>query len=334
MAAVLAVACVTPACQQGQASLEPAAAVAAGPAPAAMLSDRSTDDLTAAADRALRDGRLYVPAGDNALEYWLEARVRDPGDAAVSSAIIELQPYLLIGCEQAIARHDFAEARRLHALLAASDPDAPALERLAGAIAVAEAGAGREEAARMAAEEAERQRRDTDARTAAQARAVAGQIAAAQATATAQAADLETADVEPEAALLQVPGPSPVRPVATAPASMAAPPDPLPTPRSRPAASESTVAAASAGPEPALPRAVHQPPPRYPSLALNRGLEGAVNVAFVIQPDGSVAETRVVGADPPGVFDRSALAAVGSYRFEASGRRVPSQVPLRFALDQ
>ena len=333
MAVVLAAACVTPACQQGEAPPEPAAAVAAGPAPAAMLSDRSTDDLAAAADRALRDGRLYVPAGDNALEYWLEARVRDPGDAAVSSAIIELQPYLLIGCEQAIARHDFAEARRLHALLAASDPDAPALERLAGAIAVAEADAGREEAARMAAEEAERQRRDTDARTAAQARAVAGQIAAAQAAATAQAADLAAADVEPEAAPLQVPGPSPVRPVATAPESMAAPPDPLSTPRSRPAASASTVAA-SAGPEPALPRAVHQPPPRYPSLALNRGLEGAVHVAFVIQPDGSVAETRVVEADPPGVFDRSALAAVGSYRFEASGRRMPSQVTLRFALDQ
>ena len=322
---------------------------ASGDIAAAVPAGRAIDDLAAAADRALREGRLYVPAGDNALEYWLEARARDPGSAVAASAVVELQPYLLIGCEQAIARHDFDEAHRLLGLLAASDPVAPALERLGDAIAAAEAAveSGREEAVRLAAVEAARQREDADARAAEQARAATARIAVAQAEAVRAAAGAPASAPAPVQTPAQTSAQTsaslpqedaPPRPVAAVPsaaepiASTAAA-DPPPQ-AAAPSPSRPVARAAEPPAAPAPPRALRQPPPRYPPLALARGLEGSVDVAFVIQPDGSVAGERVVDATPPGVFDRSALAAVAGYRFEASGRHVPSQVTLRFALNQ
>ncbi|MBB6600268.1 energy transducer TonB [Luteimonas sp. MC1825] len=83
-----------------------------------------------------------------------------------------------------------------------------------------------------------------------------------------------------------------------------------------------------------VPRLLHQPAPRYPAAALNRRVEGAVQVGFTIRPDGSVTAARVVSATPPGVFDRSALAAVGEYRFAPGGSSVASAITVRFSLDQ
>ena len=65
-------------------------------------------------------------------------RDKAPGDVAVSSALTDLQPYTLIATEQGIARDDFAEAKRLYALLEKTDPKAPALPRLKTSIADAE----------------------------------------------------------------------------------------------------------------------------------------------------------------------------------------------------
>lgn len=218
MAVALAAALVTSACQQapqGGAAAE-AAAVAVAPAapspvaPAVDLSRRTIADLEEAADRALREGRIYTPAGDSAAEYWLEARARDHDRIAVVNAVAGLQPYLLIGCEEAIARRDFAEARRLHGLIAAAD-----------------------------------------LRTRARAPAPAA----------------------PAGAALSAAGPR--------------------SPHGGCGGSR-----------------LHHPP-RWP------GGEHA----------------RAQG-QPPGVFDRSALAAVGDYRFEPTGRNVPSTVTVRFTLDR
>ena len=279
------------------------------------LSGRSTGELQDAADRALREGRLYSPAGDSAIEYWLEARKRDPGSGAVASAIAGLQPYLLIGCEEAIARHDVVEARRLHGLIAAADADAPALPRLAAAIAQAAAEAGRaEEAARLAVLEAERQRAAADALASAPAAAPSAAPAPVTAPPVEPARDTPPQEAEAVAAFA-------ARDVAMAAAAPAvverAPPPPPPSP--------------SPSPEVA-PRLLHQPPPRYPPLALSRRLEGSVQVAFTIRADGRVEGARVVSATPPGVFERAALAAVAGYRFEPAGRSVASSVTLRFSL--
>ncbi|MEG3789490.1 energy transducer TonB, partial [Lysobacter sp. CCNWLW3] len=82
----------------------------------------------------------------------------------------------------------------------------------------------------------------------------------------------------------------------------------------------------------ALPRLLSDSAPRYPLSALNRRIEGSVQIAFVIQPDGSVSAVRLLSSTPPGVFDEAALAAVSRWRFEASGQRVPTSRTLSFRL--
>lgn len=348
MAVALATVLAAAACQQDAPTGVDAGAVPADragdvtPATGSATADASPArgtgaDLNEAANRALGEGRLYAPAGDSAIEYWLAARDRDPDNPAITSAIVEMQPYLLIGCEQAIARHDFDEARRLHGLMGASDPAAPALQRLTLAIETAEAESGRAEAVRIAAEEAQRQRAEADARAAEMARAAATRVAAAQAVAEASppVAPSAQGQAEPAPPPLQEPTPTQAvtaradEPAAASPTAQSAPPPAAAQAPPRSAAARPPSAAASAP----APRLLHQPPPRYPSLAMSRRMEGSVQVAFTIRPDGSVDGARVVGADPPGVFDRSALGAVSSYRFEPAGRTVASMVTVRFTLN-
>ena len=73
---------------------------------------------------------MYAPAGNNAMEYYLALRDKQPNDAAVSSALTDLMPYAVIATEQSIARDDFAEAQRLIGLMEKTDKAAPALPRL------------------------------------------------------------------------------------------------------------------------------------------------------------------------------------------------------------
>jgi protein TonB len=60
---------------------------------------------------------------------------------------MDLQPYAVIAAEQAIGRKDYIEAERLRALIAAADPQAPSLARIADAIAKGKAAARRRAAA-------------------------------------------------------------------------------------------------------------------------------------------------------------------------------------------
>ena len=57
--------------------------------------------------------------------------------------------------------------------------------------------------------------------------------------------------------------------------------------------------------------------PSYPMRARRRGLEGYVEVSFIIQPDGRVDtdSLRVIDADPANVFDRAVEEAVSRWRF-------------------
>lgn len=56
--------------------------------------------------------------------------------------------------------------------------------------------------------------------------------------------------------------------------------------------------------------------PNYPRAALAREIEGYVVVRFTIDELGRVVEPVVVDADPAGVFERSALAAIAKYRYK------------------
>lgn len=78
--------------------------------------------------------------------------------------------------------------------------------------------------------------------------------------------------------------------------------------------------------------------PAYPAAAQAAGIEGQVTVSYDVTPAGRVANAVVVAADPSGVFEEAALAAVRSWRFRpATEPGLPSVIPrqvsvLRFRL--
>lgn len=316
--------CTLAACGKGEQpagpadTTQPPATGATQPAPAPRqavsdeLSAMGADQLRQAASKALAEQRLYAPAGDNAMEYYVALRARLPDDAAVASAITDLMPYVLIATEQSIAREDFAEAQRLYALMEKADPGAPALPRLRQGIADAQAAVARRaaEAEARSEEDARRQAELQRQREAEQQRAQ--QQAAEQLAAQQQAAP----PAEREA---------PGRPGTDEDDS--APPDAPPATQA-PAGEQRTAAQpqpAAPAPPPAPPpapepvvslRPVSTPAPAYPPEALRAGESGEVVVEFTVNPDGSVSNPRVVRATPPRTFDRAALNAVRRWRFQ------------------
>ncbi|MCD9031927.1 energy transducer TonB [Luteimonas sp. Y-2-2-4F] len=312
-------ACLLAACSQEPAAPDDAQAPAGGDAPAAATQDApasdavaalSADELRAAASRAYQESRLYAPAGDNAMEYYIALREKQPGDAGASSALTDLLPMTVIATEQARDREDFEEAERLRALIQRADPNHPAVGRLTSSISTArEASQARAQQQQLTAEQEAERRRQLEAERAQQQQAqqaeAARELAAqqeAQRQAEQQAQQTEQAEQaqagEREAAARRAAE-------ARAAEQRAA--------EQRAAEEQAAAAAPAAGN--AL-RAISTPAPRYPSEALRSGQSGEVLVEFTVAPDGSVSNARVVRADPPRVFDREALAAVRRWRFE------------------
>jgi protein TonB len=274
------------------------------PAPQQAVSDQvaamGADQLRQAATKALSEQRLYAPAGDNAMEYYVALREKQPDDAGVSSAITDLMPYALIATEQSIARDDLTEAQRLYALMEKADPKAPALPRLKQGIADAQASLAQRtaEAEARTEEEARRQAELEQQRETEQQRA---QQQAAQQLAAQQAADQQAAEqraAEQRAAEQR----AAEQRAAEQRAAEQRPAQPPPAPAAPPAST-------------AL-RAVSTPAPAYPPEALRAGESGEVVVEFTVNPDGSVSNPRVVRANPPRTFDRAALNAVRRWRFQ------------------
>lgn len=79
--------------------------------------------------------------------------------------------------------------------------------------------------------------------------------------------------------------------------------------------------------------------PVYPETARKRGVEGWVELAFTVMPNGSVEDVEVRNASPAGVFDDAATRAIRQWRFEPverNGERVSQRalVRLKFAQGQ
>ena len=252
----------------------------------------------ARAERALAAGRILAPAGDNAIEHYLDARAQPSERVRARAALAELQPYVLIAAEQAIARGDGREAARLQALIARIDSGAPALPRLRAGLD-----------ALVRAQEA----RDADGAATAMPSPAAGAPAAAVERIGATAAP------EPVTSPTHAPEPPPAAAPATA-TVQAPPPSSLPTPP------------ASRGVEARTPRLLQDAQPRYPLPALRARIEGEAQVAFTIQPDGSVRNARLLSSTPPGMFEASALAVARRWRFEATGRAHDSSRTVHFRL--
>jgi TonB family protein len=83
----------------------------------------------------------------------------------------------------------------------------------------------------------------------------------------------------------------------------------------------------------------HYVAPKYPEAARRRGIEGWVELHFVVGTDGAVDGLTVAGAQPAGVFEQAARDAVAQWRYQPVQRdgqptSQRAQVRLRFKVQQ
>ncbi len=292
----------------------PTAQAPAAPAVADKVQGMDTTQLRDSASTALRENRMYAPAGDNAMEYYLALRDKLPEDSTIKNALTDLQPYTLIAAEQALGREDFTEAQRLIALVEKVDPSAPALPRLKQGVS-----SSMQVAERRTVEEADKAKKDAETRAKQQveqqrlAQQQAAEASAAQQLAARQEAarkESERIEADRTAAARRE---AEQRSAAQAAAQQAAAPRP-----------------AAAAAAPSL-RAVSTPAPRYPADALRSGTSGEVLVELTVGTDGSVTDARILRATPARVFDREALSAVKRWKFEPIGSPTTTRRTLAFA---
>lgn len=323
VALAVAVACALGACKKEEAAAD-AGPVAAQQAPAptpqsvvsASVAAMNPDQLRTEASKAYGENRLYAPAGNNAMEYYLALRDKQPADAGASSALTDLLPMTVIATEQGIAREDFADAKRLAALIEKADAQHPALSRLKASIASSETAAIARVANQKltAEEEAKRQEELAKKREEDQRKLQEQQRQQAAAGTSAPAAAGQTAAQQQAAAEAER------QRVAAAEAE-----------RQRAAAAaaeqqrQQQAAAQQAPAQPARTasnelRPISNPGPRYPQAAQRAGAGGSVQVEFTVNTDGSVTGVRAVSSDGPRQyqreFEREALAAVKRWRFQ------------------
>ena len=282
----------------------------------------STDALRQRAERAMREQRLFVPAGDNALEYYLAVQRQDPGDAGVRAGLVDLQPLLIIAIEQAIASGALPEGQRLVRHLKEMDANAPALGRLLATVADAQ---GLAVARAQAVDDDAKAKAEADVAALRQQAELNAQRLAAERAAPATASPANTASLPAVVAATPAAAPAPQRQAAPAPAPVQTRPQPVAATPSPPPTEPPRTAAAQP------PRQLRVVAPVYPPTERTRGLAGQVQVAFTIGADGDVEEPRVVASTLPNVFGRAALSAVARWKFEASGSRHSSQRTLVFS---
>ena len=84
------------------------------------------------------------------------------------------------------------------------------------------------------------------------------------------------------------------------------------------------------------PRTLREIVPDYPAAADRRGLSGQVRLLIELEADGRVRDVSVVSANPPGVFEESALTAFREARFapaQRKGRPVRARVLIEVVYD-
>ena len=279
------------------------------PATAAVSTDA---ELMAKAKAAESDKRLYAPAGDNAIEYYLALRQRNPNDEIVKNALQDLFPYAMIATEQSLKKGDEPgriEAARIFALLERVDTNAPSLPRLRAMM--------QQEAATELKQQQDEAKKAQDALAKQTELAKQAEEAKAAAAQHPQQAVPQPPFQAPAQAQRQAPASQPVQQQAEAPAPVQAPPEPVAPPKP----------ARAPGSLPALISSVQ---PQYPREALRDQVSGEVVVSFTVNPDGSVGDASIVSSNPRRVFDRAALDAIKKWKFEAPGAPVTGRRTFAF----
>lgn len=265
-------------------------------------------DLLTKAKTAENEKRLYAPAGNNAIEYYLQLRARNPNDESVKSALTDLFPYAMIATEQNLKKGDEAgrqEAARIFALLERVDANAPSLPRLRTMMQKEAAAELQQQqaAAKKAQEDLEKKAAADKAAQAAKQQQQQQQAAAASPEHTTPAPASHPA--QPASHPAATPTPPPV--AAAASPEHTTPPPPPPKPARAPGS---------------LPPVVSSVQPEYPRAALRNSVSGEVTVSFTVGADGSVTSASVARSNPKRVFDGAALDAIRKWKFEAPGEPV------------
>ena len=306
------------------------------------------------ANAALEAGRLERPEGDNALDLYRDVLLAEPNDAAARAGLDRAAGLVLeqAHAESVAGRGD--EARRLVRRVLSVDPANPLglamqarLETPEQVASAAQPDEPTEGFMTLLRREFSRSRRAASATTPApraappppppQAVAQPSPTAAAGAVAGSAgpllAASDQTAPAQPPSVvaptLVLPPGPSPAMASAGAALPVASPPEPAVNP-------------AGSGPSLVPLREftrVSTTQPEYPDGARRTGTEGWVRLEFTVNERGQVRDIVVVGAEPRGVFEDTASAALARWRFRPpvspDGQPVPlrTSVQLRFQLE-
>ena len=308
-------------------------------------------ELVAHTREALGSGALIEPAEQNAHFYIESARTLAPGDPNVTQARAEVAARLMAEARQAVTAGNAAEADRWATAAAESGADAgdtdalhAAAQQLRGAakadqvvhtealfnqrlaqgrltepgadsakyyleqLAQAEPASAATLAARTAFET--RLLDEVHAAVAAQNLPAARRWLAEAQSAGASPAGIAAAEAEITAA--QKPAGEGAPAAAAADAPPVAPPPPAASAAAAPVAGATDTSYVTAS---SLTR-THYVPPEYPQSAREHGIGGWVDVQFTVQADGALNEVTVVGAQPAGVFEQSALDAVRHWRYQ------------------
>jgi TonB family protein len=311
------------------------AAPAAPTAPAAAAGPTELDSVLSLATARLRRGQLLTPAGDSARAYLDRAAELDSADPRVAALRADLAAALL-SAARLLSASDVAAATNLATEARSLGAESAALAALERDLGAARA---REDQRRLGERlDAANQRTQSGAlfepsgdsalvhlmRLQTEAPRLAGLSAAWDAFVGASASEIEAKIERGEwdaadrelVALAQVPdGAAAAAPLA---AELAA--------RRQ---QQSYLAAAVPASEVGLLSSV---PAVYPEEAIERNIEGWVDLEFVVDRNGQPRDLKVVQALPPGRFDAAALTAVERYRyvpFERDGRVYERRVRLR-----
>ena len=272
----------------------------AAPAAAPAVTAETAEAALSLANTAFRENRIVAPAGNNALEHALRALQLDANNAGATEILVDLTPIAASAIEAEIAAGNFAEAERVMGLLSSANASSLTVQSLQRRLADATRQAAvvapvatptPTPAAATTATPAASSARDVSANAV---------VAAPAATATAPA---PTARSERPATTPATAGADTPTPATTTPA-------PRPTP----------VVAAAAPAEVIDPVPISKAAPEYPPAARKRRAEGWVELQFMVGIDGVPKQIEVTGAQPAGLFDRSAIRALSRWKFKPGSR--------------
>ncbi|SHE83046.1 TonB family C-terminal domain-containing protein [Thermomonas hydrothermalis] len=229
----------------------------------------------------------------------------------------------VIAADQALAREDFEEAKRLIRLIGKADPNHPALGRLKTSLASSEAAAKKRAESMPAEDEAKRKAELAKQREEDQ-KKLQEQQRQQQAQAEQQRQQQAAAEAEAERLRQQQAAAAEAERQRQQQATQQAAQQQTAAPAPRPAAATTEL------------RPISQPGPKYPPAAQRAGAGGSVQVEYTVGTDGSVISARVVSSDAPRQFqrdfEREALAAVKRWRFQPVAQPVTSRRTIEFAM--